>query len=75
MKNNIVCSSCGLTMEESKLLSMMKDIPKANFRREMNIMTVEQIDEIARKYSGMGGVEDYRAFARDICSFVLKTSC
>jgi hypothetical protein len=29
-------------------------------------LTDEQIDTIARKYVGMGGVEDYRAFARDI---------
>mgnify|MGYP001229029853 CR=1 FL=1 len=27
-----------------------------------------QIDDIARKYAGLGGIEDYRAFARDIAA-------
>jgi hypothetical protein len=35
-------------------------------------LTLAQIDEIARKYAGMGGVEDYRTFARDIEDVVLE---
>lgn len=31
-------------------------------------MNNELIDEIARKYSGMGGIEDYRSFAKDIAA-------
>jgi len=31
------------------------------------------IDEIAKKYSGMGGIEDYRSFARDIAKVCMKT--
>jgi hypothetical protein len=33
-------------------------------------LTDEQIDAVARKYAGMGGVEDYRAFARDVVALV-----
>lgn len=29
-------------------------------------ITNEEIDAIARKYAGLGGIEDYRSFARDL---------
>lgn len=35
-------------------------------------LTNEQIDLIAKKYAGMGGVEDYRSFARDIVERMLS---
>jgi hypothetical protein len=31
-------------------------------------MNDKQIDAIARKYAGMGGIEDYRAFAKEIAA-------
>lgn len=32
------------------------------------LLTIEQIDLIAKKYAGMGGVEDYRSFAQEIAA-------
>ena len=35
---------------------------------EIFMMKDADIDEIAKKYSGIGGIEDYRSFARDIAA-------
>ncbi len=35
-------------------------------------LSEEEIDAMAVPYAGMGGVEDYRAFARDICTRLLS---
>ena len=39
-------------------------------------MTNEQIDEISRKYiDGLGGITDYRAFAREIIDWYREQNC
>lgn len=48
-----------------------KVLPKEGAPAAATVLTDERIDELAKPFAGMGGVEDYRTFARAIESEVL----
>jgi hypothetical protein len=57
-----ILSIAGKLMDESALAVAPSQVPAE--------LTDGRIDAIAKKYAGMGGVEDYRSFAREIASEV-----